>query len=406
MHAARFVSVLLGFVAACGQSHGRPGADAMPDVAADTAVASDAGPIDAPDDSPPVACDRQLSLLFVPTKRVQLAVWLEAADGRLSTVALTEAVGLRGIGNRPGAMLMNSGYRWPHGRRESVLPYWAHRRAESGARLFPRVIFQDRVSEGYASRTACDMSPENYYCLSFDVSTTRRDALDAVTCATPMHNDKGRYITPEDVARGYAEPWEPLGETRALSLESYYPPRRDLDSVSEDERFYDHPDLLSYDRDARAAMPELDAVTMATPIADSRLELTIDVPEDWPLGPIRVRVEVNTEGDYNERWNDATHPTIADGEQIQWDYWAVAYGYPWRGQPSVIYEIDATLPLTADQSATTPIGYTDHLGVTGTLNPIDDTITDDPVAQPGSGADRLHLMHDGTRLILAPSPCP
>jgi hypothetical protein len=50
---------------------------------------------------------------------------------------------------------MNSGYHWPYGRREGVLPIWAHRRAAApGAGQFPRVIFQNRA-EGYASRT-CD----------------------------------------------------------------------------------------------------------------------------------------------------------------------------------------------------------------------------------------------------------
>ena len=85
---------------------------------------------------------RVLQLIYTPTKRAQVAVWIEAADGTfLRTVMLTEAVGLRGIGNRPGALQMNSGFRWPYGRREGVLPVWAYRRASApGAQAFPRVI--------------------------------------------------------------------------------------------------------------------------------------------------------------------------------------------------------------------------------------------------------------------------
>jgi hypothetical protein len=71
-----------------------------------------------------------LELGFTPTKRAQIAVWIEREDGTfVETIALTQAVAYRGIGNRPGALQMNSGYRWPYGRREGVLPVWAHRRA-------------------------------------------------------------------------------------------------------------------------------------------------------------------------------------------------------------------------------------------------------------------------------------
>jgi hypothetical protein len=58
-----------------------------------------------------------LSVEFVPTGRAQLAIWVEQADGTfVRTLRLTEAVAYRGIGNRPGASQMNSGFRWPYGR--------------------------------------------------------------------------------------------------------------------------------------------------------------------------------------------------------------------------------------------------------------------------------------------------
>src|SRR5262245_3581801 len=87
-----------------------------------------------------------LELHFTPVGRAQIAIWIERDGVFMSTVRLTEAVGYRGIGNRPGASEMNSGFRWPYGRREGVLPVWAARRAtQPGTRAFKRVIFQNRT---------------------------------------------------------------------------------------------------------------------------------------------------------------------------------------------------------------------------------------------------------------------
>ena len=85
-----------------------------------------------------------------------------------------------------------------------------------------RVIFQDRDSEGFASRTSNDQSVDDYYCLSFQRDTTGREALDAVTCASVFSSDKGRFITEQDVQSGYAEPFETapgVGSMRPLSLD-------------------------------------------------------------------------------------------------------------------------------------------------------------------------------------------
>ena len=87
-----------------------------------------------------------LEFKFTPTPRAQFALWVETADGEfMATVRLTEATAMRGIGNRPGASQMNSGLRWPFGRREGVLPVWATRRASApDARHFTPVAFPDR----------------------------------------------------------------------------------------------------------------------------------------------------------------------------------------------------------------------------------------------------------------------
>jgi hypothetical protein len=72
------------------------------------------------------AGDRLLELSFTPTRRAQIAIWIEDADGTfIETVALTSSVAPRGVGNRPGALQMNSGFRWPYGRREGILPIWS-----------------------------------------------------------------------------------------------------------------------------------------------------------------------------------------------------------------------------------------------------------------------------------------
>lgn len=353
-----------------------------------------------------VVCDREVSIAFTPTARVQLGVWA-TGGGRFATVALTEATAYRGIGNRPGALQMNSGYRWPYGRRENVLPGWASARLDAGG-VFPfrRVIYRGR-NEGFASPPGSTPdeyrdTDDPYFCLPFAAADTRRDGLDAITCASPLNDDKGRYFDDDDLAAGYAEPVELMpgvGDWRVLSRHSAYPPRRDLTSTDGD-----HPDVAQYAADALAVMPELDAVTMATPRAEEPFALTWSVPDSWPAGPVRVSIEVNTEGDYGPAYDPSSYPTpiAPDGA---WDHWAQSYGYPYRGQPSVIFDVDVVLPPRDGRAAPTT-STADRPARRGTLDaslevvPIDDTIVDDPTAAPGSGADRLRRRADGARVVI------
>lgn len=356
-----------------------------------------------------VSCDRRVTITFVPTARTQLAVWASGGGALFATIALTEATAYRGLGNRPGAAQLNSGYRWPVGRRENVLPAWAGSRLGSGQPAFRRVVFDPRPSEGFAARTAVVPpddgrdSPDSYYCLSFDVARSRREGLDAVSCASQFWSDKGRYLTPEDVADGYAEPEESppgVGRYRPLSLDSAYPPRRDV--VATDA---DHPDSAEYAADAVAAMPELDVVTLATPPDGAPVVLIWTVPEDWPAGPVVVSVEANTEGDYNDTYNPATLPTPSRPE-VAWDFWALTYGYPYRGQPSVVFDLEIELPPTdtvvaaATHRASTPRRM-GALDASLDARAIDETILDDPTAHAGSGADRLRRGADGTRVTVS-----
>ena len=232
--------------------------------------------------------DRLLEFRFTPTKRAQIAIWIEDADGVfMETVALTSSVALRGVGNPPGA------------------------------KLFPTVIFQDRTSEGFASRTTVDASPDSYFCLSFDQNTTTREALDAVTCASVFNSDKGRFATDSDVRNAYAEPFvgSSGSETmRPLDAGSIYPPRRDVEGLGQ----FNHPDVARFVGEARSAMPAIDAVTMATPTGDVPRTVQYIAPKEWEDGEYTAWIEVNVEGDYNSIYNHETYPTPLSEA---WDFW-------------------------------------------------------------------------------------
>ena len=344
------------------------------------------------------AQDRLIELSFMPTERAQIAIWIETAEGEyVQTIRLSDATARRGIGNRPGALQMNSGYRWPYGRREGTLPVWAHRRDEGTGASFQRVIFQNRASEGFASRTTNDASPDDYYCLSFNAANSARDALDAVTCASQFNSDKGRFITEADIAAGYAEPFENETGTetsmRALTLTSLYPPRRDLSATAG----ADAADLLGYATHAREVMPEIDAVTMATLPGEETRTIQFTVPNSWAGGDYVVYLEINTEGDYNESYQPPERfPTPTLG--AEWDYWSKNYGYPYRSQPSVVYAVPFSLDTAATYSTGVPAGYGDVQGLDGELHTMDASISDAPESAPGSGADRLRVMDSSARL--------
>jgi len=352
-----------------------------------------AAPSSAADSGEATPSQRVLELRFTPTARAQIALWLEKPDGTfVKTLFLTQAVGRRGIGNRPGASQMNSGFHWPYGRREGVLPIWAHRRAAApGAQQWKRIIFQNRASEGDASQTSPDQSSEDYFCLSFTNAYSEKDALDAVSCATKFSSDKGRYMIADDVSKGYGEPTD-SGTTRSLDLVSLYPPRTDVKRcVSSPTGCYDTSDVSTFADHARSVMPDLDSVTMATPPGgDMEQSFLFPIPADWPDGDYVVWAEVNTEGDDNDSYRFATPSGPG------WDTWAVSYGYSYRGQPSVAYKVPVSVGTAGTSSTAQPAGYGDVGGYNGpdggALHAMDSTITNDPAAAPGSGADRFRLV--------------
>ncbi len=350
------------------------------------------------------AQSRHLEVRFSATHRAQIAVWIESSDGTyFRTLALTQAVARWGIGNRPGALQMNSGHHWPYGRREGVLPVWAHRRFDHDGTAWRRVIFDGRVSEGNASSAGSfgepANSPDPHFCLSF-TSSNNDIELDGMTCASVFSSNKGRYLTADDLSTGYAEPFvtdDGTAMMRGLSTTSLYPPRRDVAPCA-GARCGDHPDALNYASDAASILPELDAVTLATPAERARQLILFDVPSEWPEGDYTVFVEVNVEGDYAPGWDATARPTPR-APSGAWDSWAIGYGYPYRGQPSVVYEVPVSLRSSGGRfTVAGPSGYGTIHGDSGELRSMDGTIHDDPAGNPGSGADRLFLDGTGYRV--------
>lgn len=366
----------------CSGSHSMEPRDAggPPDGAPADAGAPDSG---APDSGAPLRCEEwALAIGFVPTARAQIAVWIEHDDGaRLETVAVTQATSLRGLGNRPGAQQMNTGYAWPMGRRLDVLPRWAGRRLETGGRAFRSVVFLEGP-EGFAAGHARGPEIDSFYCMSFHRGAVER--MDAITCASLWGGESGRYLREDET--DVVEPFVDASgaRMRPVPFDSPYPPRRDRAGPQREE----HPDVGRFAGDALEIMPELDAITVATPRADLPAHYEARVPAGRPVS---VFVEANTELDFNDAFPQPPVPTEPEGA---WDTWARSYGLARGGQPSVVYRVDVDGP--GRHAAAVPIGRTARFATTPNLLAPDD-LTDDPAARPGSGADRLRLA-DGERV--------
>jgi hypothetical protein len=338
-----------------------------------------------PASSPARADCRIARLQFTPEARLQIAIWLEDAQGNfVDTLYITQATGSFGIGNRPGQMDHPSGVNWPYGRRDGVLPVWAERQGE----VFPRVVFQDGM-EDWLSHGLEVSSPDRYFC-----RPTTPSEVDIGTCPSPTNTgtDKGELHP---------------------TLKSKYPPRNDISSLH-------HLGSIQTDDSSALSFRELnalDAVSRATPQGGSPFELITALAPSLPNGPYVVFVEVSREFDYNSVYNPTTYPTPPGLPQSQ-------YGIAYRGQPSIVWRV----PIVVDQNQATfttadYFGYGDPSGLDGQINPPDATIDDsagtynyDPdgagpmatKAFPTYGQARLQLLNDGgqsyrVRVVLEPS---
>jgi hypothetical protein len=289
----------------------------------------------------------------------QIAVWLESADGTtfVDTLMVTDAVAVHGIGNRPGSWDMLSGPRFPYGRRQMVLPIWAHTRGK----LYTLVTMNDGL-DGRLTDHENISSPEPYFCRPMLLG----EVVDAITCAS------GRFRS----AKGLLAPAQPA---------SYYPPRADLFNFDGSLCFprTDYPGSCDPgDSSQYFAMNDVDVVAAATPPYGAPFTGRWIVPSDLPPGPYRLSVEVGKEFDANASYQ---HPSYVDPYDAQ--YYA-GYGQMGNvGQPSVLFRVPVTIGAGAGAVSSTAdlAGYGDWSGATGDVNPPDGTISD----APGSGAGRL-----------------
>ncbi len=292
---------------------------------------------------------RVVEATFKPAEQLQIVVWLEDMSGNfLSTVYVTDGVGRRGLGNRPGRFDFNSGPRWPYGRRIATFPVWAHRHGES----FPLVVFQND-DDNNLSHPFDESSMEAFYCRPLRPD---EPMWDSGTCASSIYTDKGKF---------------------AASGTSLYPPREDIAIVEG----IDDPVVAMYD-----PMNTLDQVSGATPLPDQPFSVTWPIPEDLPMGQYVLWIEVAKEFDHNATYNPSSFPEPVG---IPW----AEYGEPYRGQPSVVYSVPFSYgKVTSAAMASEYRGYGDPDGLDGNVRPADSTID---TQTPGSGGARLLLHTDG-----------
>ncbi|MGZ3443646.1 MAG: hypothetical protein ACXVDD_29190, partial [Polyangia bacterium] len=294
---------------------------------------------------------RLVEVNFLPAAHLQIAVWIEDADGNyVDTAYVTRSTGALGLANRPGNALFKSAYRWPYGRREMVMPVWAHKRGKQ----YPYVtmggsqgIDAHDDSIGYHEAYS---STENFYCPPSNVP------LDAVSCASQFTGSKGTYLP---------------------GVFSFYPPRADLSTFGS----FDSPDARDF-----ATQNDLSAISGATPPGGLLLSPGVRwaVPTTLPNGQYFVKVEVSLEGDFNSA---NTHSPLPDYNQE-----LRSFGKNPFGQPSVVYAVPITIDGTPQTGITdAAIGYGDWDGATGTMHPIDGTITD---GTAGTGVGRLDHVTD------------
>ncbi len=311
---------------------------------------------------------RNVSVTFKPVPNLQIAVWIEDASGDyVDTAYVTRLTGALGLANRPGLHEFKSDFRFPYGRRDMVLPVWAHKRNKQYGYVVMGGQGGNSVSSCAAngiSGSDCDdltigyhfdvSSPEPFYCSPSGGVTTHVNGMDVISCASSFYGSKGAFADPP--------------------MFSLYPPRADLTSFVDG---HDGPDAKNYSR-----INDLTAVSGATPAGMAVIDpaITWTPPAD---GQYVMKVEASLEKDFNASNN---HPS-QDDEHAELN----GYGQNFLGQPSVIYSVPFTVGGVLDiETSGKYVGYSDWDGATGTLHPADTTITD----TPGTGAGRLLDVSD------------
>ena len=131
--------------------------------------------------NPAAAADPQCRVIDVdlqPSDKLQIVAWLEDASGNyVDTLFITDAVGRRGIGNRPGRYDFNSGPRWPYGRRTTTFPVWSHKHGMT----FPTLQFRNR-DDSNLSHPFNQSSSEAFFCRPL---APNEPGWDTATCSSP-----------------------------------------------------------------------------------------------------------------------------------------------------------------------------------------------------------------------------
>jgi hypothetical protein len=310
----------------------------------------------------------------------QIVAWLEKPNGEfVATLYITDETGRYGLGNRPGRFDFNSGPNWPYGRRVTVFPVWANRRVSNtpgvtrrSDLMFPQIDYQNG-EDFNLSHPSGDSSPEVHFCRPLMSS---EPSWDAATCPSTVYTDKGVFAP---------------GTASAL-----YPPRTDVIPSLKSSGGQDDPSVGNY----RNINP-FDAVSQASPRLGMETQISWPIPPDLAIGDYVLFMEVSLERDFNDHYTALMFPSPAG---IPWS----EYGVPYRGQPSVIYEVPITIGTTETVATTdTYAGYGDpgpsgaFDGKTfpmpdGFIRPPDNTIT---TTVPGSGAARLLLTSKGGQVF-------
>lgn len=317
--------------------------------------------------SSPSGADYSLRFEMRPSGDPQIAVWLEDTRGTfVDTLMVTRLTGTFGLGNRPGRSDFGGGFLWPYGRRENVLPVWAHRRGY----LYPRIVFQDcrEDSLGWHER---DSSEEPYYCRPLSAPEQAAEAakdpsVDTISCPTTrFSSDKGIPMTKVDRSL-------PLCDelfSRYDSTSSLYPPRNDLQRVDPNR---DWDGLGGFE-----SMNDLDAISQPTPPSGQLYRRTIRLPAGLADGEYTLWVEVN----------QAFDPNGSHDYDFFIDPMLSGYGVRVIGQPSVVWKVPVRIgPEASSAFSSSYAGYGSSTGQEGTLTAPDGTIT---VGVEGTGAGRL-----------------
>lgn len=307
-----------------------------------TAGGIPAGKRVAPTSEPPKPGDTDPPVeIQSPEIASQVVAWIEKPSGEyVDTIYITAQTGRFGIGNRPGRFDFNSGANWPYGRRTTVFPVWSHRQPFT----FPQVNYRNS-DDNNLSHPYDQSSTETHFCRPLMASEA---GWDGTSCASMVYTDKGVFG----------------------SATSHYPPRSDLTPTGADS-----PSVAMY-----KTMNQFDAVSQATPRLGSQTQVSWSVPRDFATGSYVLFVEIALEQDFNATYSAQAAPSPTG---IPYD----KYGVPYRGQPSVIYQVPFTIG-EGDSVAVreTYVGYGDPSGADGKIRPPDATITTDT---PNSGALRL-----------------